>query len=77
MFKGFGKTIGSITPLSWFMRLFSAGGQMSCIPSHMNSRTFQGFGPRSSYHAFQGSMDQARFVGARKIKLGRSSEVYF
>ena len=49
---------------------------MSCISSQMNSRTFQGFGPRSPYHAFRGSMDQARFVVTRKIELGRSSEVH-
>ena len=75
--KGLGKTIGSITPLSWFVRLLSAGGQMSCILSQMNSLTGQGLGLKSQYRVVRGSMDQVSFAGTRKIELRRSSEVHF
>ena len=75
--KGFGKRVGSITPLSWFMRLFSAGGQMSCILGQINSLTGPGLWPRSPYRVVRGSMDEVRFAGTRKIELVRSSEVHF
>ena len=74
--KDLGKAIGSITPLSWFVRLLSAGGQMSCILSQMNSLTGQGLGPNSLHRVVRGSIDQVSFAGTRKIELRRSSEVH-